>query len=164
MSLLNQVFQGNPNTLGLTVSGGSPIAPNVGIDTVNGALYESVGNGWNALGGAVVNKTVQSAITAEMANVVFTVPQAGLYDISAYEVATTATSGTLPTISATFTDPDSATSETKTVVTGNTSSAAGTTFSGQLLANATAGTTITLSGASYATATYTVKTRIQFLG
>ena len=145
MSLLNQVFQGNPNTLGLTVSGGSPIAPNVGIDTVNGALYESVGNGWNALGGAVVNKTVQSAITAEMANVVFTVPQTGLYDISAYEVATTAT-------------------ETKTVVTGNTSSAAGTTFSGQLLANATAGTTITLSGASYATATYTVKTRIQFLG
>jgi hypothetical protein len=164
MSLLNQVFQGNPNTLGLTVSGGSQIAPSVGIDTVNGALYESVGNGWNALGGAVVNKTVQSAITAEMANVVFTVPQAGLYDISAYEVATTATSGTLPTISATFTDADSGTSVTETVVTGNTSSAAGTTFSGRLLVNAKAGTTITLSGASYATATYTVKTRIQFLG
>ena len=164
MSLLNQVFQGNPNTLGEVASGGSSIAPNVAIDTVNGALYESVGNGWQALGGALVNKTVQSAITAEMANVVFTVPQTGLYDLSGYEVSTTATSGTLPTISATYTDADSGTSVTATVVTGGSTSAAGTAFSGSALVNAKAGTTITLSGASYATATYTVKTRIQFLG
>ena len=164
MGLLNQVFQGNPNTLGVVASGGSAIAPNVGIDTVNGALYESVGNGWSALGGALVQKTVQSAITAEMANVVFTVPQTGLYEIYGYEVSTTSTSGTLPTISAVYTEADSGVSTTETVVTGNTTSAAGTIFRGSLLVNAKAGTTITLSGASYATATYTVKTRIQFLG
>ena len=74
MSLLNQVFQGNPNLLGLVAAGGEPNAPNVGIDTVNGAIYESAGSGWTALGGALVNKTVQTAINPNINFLIFSLP------------------------------------------------------------------------------------------
>jgi hypothetical protein len=164
MSLLNQVFQGNPNTLGLTAAGGSQIAPNVGIDTVNGALYESVGNGWLALAGATVSKTVQSAITAEANTVTFAVPQTGLYQITVYEVSTTATAGTLPAETATWTDADSSVASTNAFLTSKATAAAGTVNSGTVTVNALAGTNIVLTASAFATATYTIKTRIQFLG
>ena len=99
MSLLNQVSQGNPNTLGVIASGGSSIAPNVLIDTVDGALFQSVGNGWVPLTG-VISKVIASAQVANNANVLtFTAPVSGLYEVDLYEVSTnTPTAATLPAI------------------------------------------------------------------
>jgi hypothetical protein len=164
MSLLNQVFQGNPNLLGLVASGGEPNAPNVGIDTVNGAIYESAGSGWTALGGALVNKTVQTSITAEAATVTFPVARTGLYTITVYEVSTTATAGTLPAETATWTDADSGVASTSAFLADKATAAAGIVNTGTVTVNALAGTNIVLTASSFATATYTIKTRIQFLG
>ena len=81
MGLLNQVFQGNPNVLGDVAAGGSSIAPNVGIDTVDGTLFVSAGAGWVPLTG-VAQKAVASAQAANNANVLtFTAPASGLYEV-----------------------------------------------------------------------------------
>src|ERR1035441_1886334 len=107
MSLLNQVFQGNPTVLGVAASGGSAQAPNVAIDTVDGALFMSVGNGWQPLAN-IAQKSIASAQVANNPNVsTFTAPVSGLYNVNLYAVSTNApTAATLPAMTVVYTDLD----------------------------------------------------------
>lgn len=170
MSLLNQVSQGNPNTLGVIASGGSSIAPNVLIDTVDGTLFQSVGNGWVPLTG-VISKVIASAQVANNANVLtFTAPASGLYEVDLYEVSTnTPTAATLPAITVVYTDLDSATAVTDTLADVASVSAAGVVNSGRFLVNLAAGGTIVIATTSYAAGSgtalaYTVKARVSYRG
>jgi hypothetical protein len=170
MSLLNQVSQGNPNTLGVIASGGSTIAPNVLIDTVDGALFVSVGNGWVLLAN-VVSKAVASAQVANNANVLtFTAPSTGLYEVNLYEVSTnTPTAATLPAITATYTDADSNASVTQTLADVGSVAAAGVANSGSFLVNLKAGGTVVVATTSYAAGSgtalaYNVKARVSYRG
>ena len=171
MGLLNQVFQGNPNALGVVASGGSTTAPNVGIDTVDGVLFMSVGNGWQPLSGTV-QRSVASAQVANNANVsTFTAPVSGLYEVQLYEVSTnTPTGGALPAMTATYTDPSSNTSVTQTIAaTASTVGAAGVVNQGRLLVNLKAGGTVVMATSSYVAGggtalAYDVKSRVSYLG
>lgn len=169
MGLLNQVFQGNPNVLGAVAAGGSPIAPNVAIDTVDGNLFISAGAGWVPLSG-VAQKAVASAQVANNANVMtYTARATGLYRVDIYEVATnTATGATMPSVTVVYTDADSAVVETDTL-SGGATSAAGTFFQGTYLANVKAGGTIVVATTSYAAGSgtalqYTIKVRVSYRG
>lgn len=170
MSLLNQVFQGNPNVLGVTAAGGTTVAPNLAIDTVDGVIFLSAGAGWVPLTG-VAQKAVATAQAANNANVLtFTAPSTGIYEIALYEVSTnTPTGATLPAMTATFTDDAAAVSVTETIASVGSVSAAGVTNSGILLANVTAGGTIVIATSSYAAGTgtalqYTIKARVSYRG
>ena len=169
MGLLNQVFQGNPNVLGAVASGGSPQAPNVAIDTVDGSLFLSAGNGWVPLTG-VAQRAVASAQVANNANVLtYTAPATGLYEVSLYIVATnTATGATVPSVTVVYTDADANVAETDTL-SGGSSSAAGTFFQGSFITNVKQAGTIVVATTSYAAGSgtalaYTVKARVRFLG
>ena len=169
MGLLNQVFQGNPNVLGAVASGGSPQAPNVAIDTVDGSLFLSAGNGWVPLTG-VAQRAVASAQVANNANVMtYTAPATGLYEVSLYIVATnTATAGTVPSVTVVYTDADANVAETDTLA-GGASSAAGTFFQGSFITNVKQAGTIVIATTSYAAGSgtalaYAVKARVRFLG
>jgi hypothetical protein len=170
MSLLNQVFQGNPNILGAVAAGGSTIAPNVAIDTVDLALFVSAGNGWVPLTG-VAQKAIASAQTGNNANVLtFTAPAAGLYEISLYEVSiNTPTAATLPAITVTYTDLDASASVTETLASVGSVSAAGVINQGRFLVNVAAGGTVVIATTSYAAGSgtalsYTVKARVSYRG
>lgn len=170
MSLLNQVFQGNPNTLGAVAAGGSPIAPNVSVDTVNGALYLSAGNGWVPLTG-VAQKAIASAQVANNANVLtFTASASGLYEVDLYEVSTNVPTGaTLPAITVVYTDLDSSTVVTDTLADVTSVSAAGVVNQGRFIVNVKAGGTIVVATTSYAAGSgtalaYTVKARVSYRG
>lgn len=170
MGLLNQVFQGNPNTLGVVASGGSTVAPNVGIDTIDATLFLSAGAGWVPLTG-VAQKAVATAQVANNANVLtFTAPATGIYEINLYEVSTnTPTGATLPAMTATFTDANAAVSVTETVASVGTVSAAGVTDQGILLANVAADGTIVIATTGYVAGTgaalaYTIKVRVSYRG
>jgi hypothetical protein len=170
MSLLNQVFQGNPNILGAVASGGSPIAPNVAIDTVDGTLFVSAGAGWVPLTG-VAQRAVASAQVANNANVVtFTAPASGLYEVDLYEVSTnTPTGATLPAITLVYTDLESATSVTDTLADVTSVSAPGIVNQGRFLVNLGAGTTVVVATTSYAAGSgtalaYTIKVRVSYRG
>jgi hypothetical protein len=134
------------------------------IDTSTRAEWvNSNGKGWAPVSSAFdVNN--QSSITAEITAHVVTVPVTGIYRVSALAVATTATSGTLPAVTVTYTDADSATAESVALITSTATSAAGTQKSGELYINVKAGGTITFTGTSYATATYSAKLRTEYLG
>lgn len=170
MSLLNQVFQGNPNVLGAVASGGSAIAPNVAIDTVDGSLFASTGSGWVPLTG-VAQRAVASAQVANNANVLtFTAPAAGVYQVDLYEVSTnTPTGATLPAITVVYTDDASNTSVTDTLASVGSVSAAGVVNQGRFLVSVAAAGTIVVATTSYAAGSgtalaYTVKVRVSFRG
>ncbi len=165
MGLLNQVFQGNPTTLGTIAAGGSKIAPNVGIDTVNGALYESVGNGWQPLADVLAKSVISNQTAATQANLLtYNVSVSGLYRVDAVTIEATATTGTLPSVSAAYTDAELGTANTSQVVASGAGGGQGDSLSGSTIVNAQAGTTIVLSSAGALTLTYNIKTRIEFLG
>ena len=170
MSLLNQVFQGNPNLLGNVPAGGSTIAPNVGIDTVDLTLFVSAGAGWVPLTG-VAQKAIASAQVANNANVLtFTAPASGLYEVSLYEVSTNVpTSATLPAITLVYTDLDANVSVTETLADVTAVSAAGVVNQGRFLVNLKAGGTVVIATTSYAAGSgtalaYTVKARVSYKG
>ena len=170
MGLLNQVFQGNPNILGAVAAGGSSIAPNVAIDTVDGTLFVSAGNGWVPLSG-VAQKAVASAQVANNANVLtFTAPVNGLYEVNLYEVSTnTPTAATLPAITVTYTDLDSNASVTDTLADVGSVAAAGVVNQGSFLVSVKAGGTIVVATTSYNAGSgtalaYTVKARVSYRG
>lgn len=166
MGLLNQVFQGNPNTLGLIAAGGEPNAPNVGIDTVNNVFYVSAGNGWVPAGGGSVAKAILTAQSSTIANLLtYVAPVSGLYRVDTYTVQATATNGTLPVPAVAFTEADLGTSSTiNTVASGTATTGQGQSQSGSVLVNAKAGTNIVVSSAGPTTLTYNIKTRVEFLG
>jgi hypothetical protein len=177
MGLLNQVFQGNPNTLGVVASGGSAQAPNVAIDTVDGTLFMSVGNGWQALSG-VVAKGVASAQVANNANVLtFTAKQTGLYRVDSYAVSTNVPGGganaAVPGTTAAYTDADAtgpvAITATVSTASASTVATAGVVVKGSVLVNVAAGGTIVLATTGYVAGggtalQYGVKVRISYLG
>jgi len=173
MSLLNQVFQGSPLSLGATAAGGSPIAPNVAIDTVNNVLYLSAGNGWQPGVPSMLQKAFLLNQSANVANVsTFAVPASlgGLYSVEIYEVSSnTPTGATLPAVTVTFTDIDLGTSVTNTLASVGSVSAAGVVNQGILYANAKGGTNIVVATTSYAAGsgtalTYNIKVRFTWLG
>jgi hypothetical protein len=170
MSLLNQVFQGNPNLLGAVAAGGEANAPNLAIDTVDGTLFLSAGAGWVPLSN-VAQKAVASAQVANNANVLtFTAPASGLYEVSLYEVSTnTPTGATLPAITLVFTDLDANVSVTETLADVTAVSAAGVVNQGRYLINLKAGGTVVIATTSYAAGSgtalaYTVKARVSYKG
>ena len=170
MGLLNQVFQGNPNILGAVASGGSAQAPNVAIDTVDGALFMSVGNGWQPLSG-VAQRAIASAQVANNANVMtFTAPASGLYRVDLYEVSTNVpTAATLPSITVTYTDLDANVSVTDTLASVGSVAAAGVVNQGTFLVNVKAGATVVVATTGYVAGSgtalaYTVKSRVSYRG
>lgn len=165
MGLLNQVFQGNPNTLGVVAAGGEPNAPNVGVDTVNGAFYISSGNGWTPAAD-VVEKTILTGQGNSVSSLLsYTTPVAGLYRVDTYTVQATAANGTLPVPTVHFTEADLATTSTvTTVASGANTTGEGQSQSGFALANAAANSAITVSVGAPTTLTYNIKARIEFLG
>ena len=170
MSLLNQVFQGNPSLLGVVAAGGSSIAPNLGVDTVDNTIYISAGAGWVPLTGVAL-RSIASAQVANNANVTtFTAPASGLYQVDLYEVSTNVPTGaTLPAVTVTYTDLDSNTSVTDTLADVTTVSAAGVVNQGRFLVNVAAGATVVVATTSYAAGSgtalaYTIKVRISYRG
>ena len=170
MGLLNQVFQGNPNVLGAVASGGSPQAPNVAVDTIDGSLFLSAGNGWVPLTG-VAQKAVASAQVANNANVLtFTAPVSGLYMVDLYEVSlNTPTAATLPAITVVYTDLDANTAVTDTLADVTSVAAPGVVNQGRFLVNVAAKGTIVVATTSYnagsgTALSYTVKARVSYRG
>ena len=134
------------------------------FDTNTGAQWFNNGkSGWRPANSAFdVNN--QLAITAELTTHVVTVPVTGLYRVSGLVVSTVATSGTMPTITVTYTDADSAVAQSKVLLTGGTSSASGTLVEGETVVNVKVGGTITFTGTAYATTTYSAKLRTEYIG
>ena len=170
MGLLNQVFQGNPNVLGAVASGGIPNAPNVAIDTVDGCLFLSAGNGWVPLSG-VAQKAVASAQVANNANVLtFTAPVSGLYEVNLYGVSTnTPTAATLPAFTVAYTDAESNAAVTSTLADVGSVGAAGVVNQGSFLVNLKAGGTAVIATKSYNAGSgtalaYTAKARVSYRG
>jgi hypothetical protein len=154
------VFTGAPGANFPFPAGGATVT--LGLELGAGALWQSH-NGWTPVSDAyVVNN--QLSIAAEIATQTITVPKTGLYRVVGLVVATVATSGTMPTVSVVYTDADAATTQTDTLLTGGSTSAAGTTVTGSIIVNVKAGGTIVISGASYATTTYSAKFRVEYLG
>jgi len=170
MGLLNQVFQGNPNILGVVAAGGAPNFPNLAIDTVDGTIFLSAGNGWVPLSG-VAQKAVASAQVANNANVLtFTAPVAGLYEVSLYGVSTnTPTAATLPAFTVVYTDADSNAVVTDTLASVGSVGAAGVASQGRFLVNLKAGGTAVVATTSYNAGSgtalaYTAKARVSYRG
>lgn len=168
MSLLNQVFNGNPNLLSAVAAGGSAEAPNLAIDTQDGTIFLSAGNGWVPLSN-VAQKAIASAQVANNANVLtFTAPISGLYEVDLYEVSiNTPTAATLPAITVTYTDLDASASVTDTLASVGSVAAAGVVNQGSFLVNVAAKGTIVVATASYAAGSgtalsYTVKARVLY--
>jgi len=120
-------------------------------------------NGWHPSNSAFdVNN--QLAIAAELATHVVTVPVTGLYRVSGLVVSTSTDAGTLPAVTVTYTDADSATAESVALLTQTTNSVPGIQKSGTLIINVKAGGTITFTGTAYATSTYSAKLRTEYIG
>jgi hypothetical protein len=156
----NAIFQGAPANVPAPGSQGYA----EGMDVVNGAEYFAGANGWTPVSGAVA-RNVQLGLSGEATNFVYTAPVTGLYLVSAYEISTDATSGTLPTVTATFDDADTTGSTSTTVLADKTSVAAANVVNeGSGIVNVAAGGTITVSTSNYASLSYNLKLRIQYLG
>ena len=169
MSLLNQVFQGNPNALGATAAGGSTLAPNVAVDSVNGALYLSTGNGWVPFSDALAKSVLTNQTAATIPSVLtYTAPVTGIYRITTYAVQTVAGTGVvLGATNVSYTEGDTGVAQTNSQIQGSdTVSAVGAHNSGSVIINALAGTPIVISSGlvTPSTATYDIKARIEFLG
>ena len=165
MSLLNQVFQGNPSTLGAVAAGGSQVAPNIAVDTVNAALYLSTGNGWQPFSDALAKTVFSNTSAATIANVLTLVaPATGIYRVTTYAVQTTATASDLPATNVSFTEGDSGVAlPTNVIQEADDVAAAGAHASSSLIINALAGSSIVVSSAG-GTGVYTLKARVEFLG
>jgi hypothetical protein len=133
------------------------------FDTNSGSEWFNSGHGWKP-GSAAFDVNNQLAIAAELTAHVVTVPVTGLYRVSGLVVSTVATSGTMPTITVTYTDADSGVAESVVLLTGGSTSASGTYVAGTDIINVKAGGTITFTGTSYATTTYSAKLRTEYLG
>ena len=131
---------------------------NTGSDWVNPA-----GKGFRPVNSSFAQST-QLALAAEMATFVVTAPATGLYELVGLVVSTVATSGTMPTITVTYTDADSGVATSIVLLTGSTTSAAGTIVTGNIFISVKAGGTITFTGTAYATTTYSAKLRVIYLG
>ena len=166
MSLLNQVFQGNPNALGAVAAGGTPVAPNLAVDTVNAGLFLSAGNGWQPLANVIAKSVISAQTAATQSNLLTFKPSfTGLYRITAYTVQATSTNGTLPEVDVAYTEGDTSTAETgEVVLASGATTGIGQHKSGSIVINALKGVNIVLSSQSAATLTYDIKTRIEFLG
>lgn len=163
MSLLNQVFQGNPNSLGVAAAGGSQVAPNVALDSVDGTLFMSTGSGWTPLTGVAAKGAAASQTAADANVLTFAVPVSGMYEINFYTVQATATSGTLPAVDVAFTDATLASAATAAVA-GVATTGKGQSQSGVINVNAQAGTNIVVSTGAPTSLTYNIQVRISYLG
>jgi hypothetical protein len=134
------------------------------FDTNSGAQWFNNGkSGWKP-GSAQFDVDNQLVITAELTTYVVTAPATGLYKVSGLVVSTSTDSGTLPAVTVTYTDADSATAESVTLLTSTTNSVPGTQKSAEAIINVKAGGTITFTGTSWATSTYSAKLRTEYLG
>ena len=165
MSLLNQVFQGNPSTLGAVAAGGSPIAPNIAVDTVNGALYLSAGNGWQPFSDALAKTVFTNTSVAAIANVLTLVaPSTGIYRVTTYAVQSTATASDLPSTNVSYTEGDTGVAMPTNVIQAEApETAEGAHVTGTVTINVLAHTPIVVSSAA-GTGVYTLKARVEFLG
>lgn len=137
----------------------------LGADTFNNCLYLISQAGNKPLTGSVVAKAVALAQTANIANLLtYTVYATGLHEVNTYVVATVATSGTLPAVTAVWTENDNGGAITTTVGASGASSAINTIIEGRYVVNVKAGGTIVLATTSVATLTYNVKVRVAYLG
>lgn len=157
---LDYVFSGPPGVLETPSDG-----LGLGADSFNNALWLISSNGNRPLAGCLVNKVAALTQAANIANLLtYTVSAPGMYRVDGYVISTVATSGTLVSMTAVYTDLDTAGSVTATVVTGGASSAANTVYQGGVIVNVASGGTIVLATTSFATTTYNVKARILYLG
>lgn len=157
---LDYQFSGPPGVLETPSDG-----LGLGADTFNNCLYLISQNGNVALSGSVVDKAVARAQTANITNLLtYTAYTTGLYEIITYVVSTVATSGTLPAVTAVWTEADNTGSITTTVGASGSSSATNTVIGGRYVVNVASGTTIVLATTSVATLTYNVKVRVAYLG
>jgi hypothetical protein len=165
MSLLNQVFKGNPGQLGAVASGGSPSAPNVAVDSVNGVLYLSTGNGWQPFSDAMLKTVFSNTSAAAIANVLTLVaPSTGIYRVTTYAVQTTATASDLPATNVSYTEGDTGVAQPTNVIQAvDDTTTQGSHQTGTVTINALANTPIVVSS-SAGTGVYTLKARIEFLG
>jgi hypothetical protein len=165
MSLLNQVFQGNPSTLGAVAAGGSQVAPNIAVDTVNAALYLSTGNGWQPFSDALAKTVFSNTSVAAIANVLTLVaPATGIYRVTTYAVQTTATASDLPSTNVSYTEGETGVAQpTNAIQAEAAETAAGAHVTGTVTINALAGSSIVVSSAA-GTGVYTLKARVEFLG
>jgi hypothetical protein len=136
------------------------------LDTLNGALWFSVGNGWVPDSNAAAKNILANQTAATQANVLtLSAPATGLYRIDTYAVQIGATGGTLPSTAVAYTEGDSGATETGLAVQATgTGTNNGDNKSGSVIINAKVGTNIVVSSASAATLTYTLKARVEFLG
>lgn len=157
---LDYQFSGPPGVLETPSDG-----LGLGADTFNNCLYLISQNGNKPLTGSVVAKAVSLAQTSNLTNLLtYTVYATGLYEIISYVVATVATSGTLPAVTAVWTENDNGGAITTTVGASGSSSATNTVIGGRYVVNVASGSTIVLATTSVATLTYNVKVRVAYLG
>jgi hypothetical protein len=133
------------------------------FDTQSGSEWFNSGHGFKP-GSAAFDVNNQLTISAELTTYVVTVPVTGLYRVSGYVVSTNGTSGTIPAVTVTYTDADSAVAQTVDLLTSTSSSSSGTTKQASAVVNVKAGATITFTGTSYASLQYSSKLRTEYLG
>lgn len=157
----NAIFNGTPSNV---PSPSGQVAD--GIDTSTNAEWTSGANGWVPVSPAFAKAVLLNQTAASQANLLTVVaPVTGLYRVSAYTVQANSTSGTLPSVTATFTEGDTGTTSCTAQVKATTSTTGeGQSGSGSAVINAQAGSNIVVSSASAATTTYNIKTRIEYIG
>jgi hypothetical protein len=138
----------------------------LGADTFNNCLYLISQNGNVPLTGSVVAKAVAKAQTTNLTNLLtYTAYATGLYELQSYVVSTVNTSGTLPAVTAVWTESDNGgTAITTTLGATGSSSATNTIVEGRYVVNVAAGSTIVFATTSVASLTYNVKVRVAYLG
>jgi hypothetical protein len=160
------VIQGQPPTGVSAFPAGSRTVTSA-IDTSTSAEWVNTGvNGWQPVSSAVAkgNSLAQTSTLASL--LTFTAPVTGLYAVNTYTVQATATNGTLPVPTVTFTEGDTGTAgaTATTVASGTATTGAGQSQSGQAIVNAKAGTPIVVSLGAPTTLTYNAKARISYIG
>lgn len=155
----NAIFNGPPQNVPSPGSQGYA----EGIDVANGAEYFAGADGWTPVTGTVAQAQSLTQ-TGAVANVLtYAALQTGVYVVRTYTVQATATSGTLPTVTVTGTDPDLNHASTVST-TGVATTGEGQSQTSELLVAAKAGTNIVVATGAPTSLTYNVKTRISFLG
>ena len=182
MANIDYIFQGVPPTgtgSGAIVAPGSAQYPSIGLDTLNGTSYVSMGNGWVPLLGSVVTKLDLLAQAAAIsATTFYTVPanMAGLYKIDwEAKVTTVASTGAgTSTLTGstgvvfTYTDKDDSTIPSTVGVAGSAGNLTTTMLSGAATVNAKAASVIQYAvGYTSDTAAqmkYSFHLRLKYLG
>lgn len=162
--MFDVVTSGPPNAAGSVYPAGARTA-STALDTNTGAEWVNALNGWQGNNSNIAKADVLATVAAQASLLVFTVPVTGLYDVSAYASQNTATNGTLPSFTLTYTDADTSTLLSATpFVTGAATTGIGQAQSAEKLIKAKAGTTITVSSGAPTTLTANVSARIAFAG